>query len=141
MNLQPGNEDWCNPRTHGRQQTKHKEINARKPYTWKSTYPFPDAGIWSQPGKTQCICSFLLQNHLREKANFCSVNQADNSKHPLNVLHMFLLPPATQSANHLYRLHMKLCACVCVYKHSHSMWVYTPIYTSYIYMYIKIKLS
>lgn len=71
MNLQPGNEDWYSPRTPKRQQqTKHKEISARKPNTRKWTHPFP----WHTPS--------VRENN--GSADFCST--VTSEKRPTSVL-------------------------------------------------------
>lgn len=87
MNLQPGNGDWCNPRTHKRQQqTKHKEISARKPNTRKSIYPFP----WHTPS--------VGENN--GYADFCST--VTSEKRPTSVLWINCRIPS----NPLYAPHL-----------------------------------
>lgn len=118
MNLQPGNEDWCSPRTPKRpQQTKHKEISARKPNTRKWTYPFP----WhtASEGK-HWICWLLLHSQFREKTN-CSVNQLQSSKQTLKC--------STSSFHH--QLYSQAVICMgstwdweSVHKHSHSTGIF-----------------
>ena len=140
MNLQPGNEDWCSPRTHkSQQQTEHNKINARKPYTWKSTHPFLWHAHMQSAGENTVRISAPQSFERKAQLLFCK--SSGEFQVPRYAPHIFLPPPAIQSASNLYRLHMGSCMClyVCVHIQAFTQhrYIFMHIYTHHTYTYIK----